>query len=108
MGADSFWTYEFYLRPEIQAWPWRHREIWTHTEYEEAWRLLNAKGYEIHECERYRAEPLLGWPQPSPTGRDSGGEHREKHPQDVGALLAWLRSCATASPPAPTTPKASK
>ena len=88
---SAVYTYEFFLHPEQPQWPFRLREIWTHDEFEEAWRLLNARGVEMREVERYRAEPLHGWPKPVPTGRDSGAEHRARRPGDVGELLAWLR-----------------
>ena len=88
---NAIYTYEFYLHPEQPRWPFRFRELWTHEEFEEAWRKLEARGIEMHEVERYRQEPLYGWPKPMPTGRDAGAEYRSRHPDAVGELLTWLR-----------------
>ena len=91
-GGVTVYTYEFYLHPEQPRWKFRFRELWTHEEFEEAWRKLEARGIEMHEVERYQQEPLYGWPMPIPTGRDAGAEYRAKHPEKVGELLDWLRS----------------
>lgn len=89
--TGGVFTYEFFLHPEQSRWPFRFRELWTHEEFEEAWRRLEARGIEMREVERYRQEPLYGWPKPEPTGRDAGAEYRAKHPDAAGELLAWLR-----------------
>lgn len=88
----TYYTYEFVVHPQIVRWPWTFREVWSEDEFEEAWRGLNARGYEMHEAVRYRSNVLMGWPKPVVVAENAEDTHRARHPNDVGALLAWLRS----------------